>query len=144
MKKKKGMTLIELIVTISSASIMILTLVSSVFFISKVSNEVTTDASTNLKILAIKDHMINHTHEIYEENKDIIDVIDELQLYSYKINDDSVMYNGENLIKCDRITAIEIICRNVDNNGSIVHEFTYTIKFNGSYGEDSLVFTCCE
>ena len=122
--KRKGITLIELLVTIFCASIVIGTISASVYFVSKTSNEVMKDSNYNIKLRTVRDYFI--------KNK----VTSNQVIFDKKTGDVQVVVNDE--VKFDlkdtNILDITII------DGSLLNEKICLIQYIGSYGSENLKF----
>lgn len=116
MKRKKGFTLVELIVAIACSSIVLLGMVSSVYFLYKMNDKVLSDSSINYNISKVKDQILDN--EYFDESK-------------FEVSNKSLLYDGKVISSGVEIVGFDIE-EKVDRNNNT---FTYcTIQYNNSEG----------
>lgn len=91
MKKKKGMTLIEIIVAIACSTIVIGTIVSSLLFVTRINDQLLNKSSTLYKVEALKKYII----ENYETDME------------FTCSDGNVFYNDKKIVENSLINAVK-------------------------------------
>lgn len=109
MKKKKGMTLIEIIVAIACSTIVIGTIVSSLLFVTRINDQLLNKSSTLYKVEVLKKYIIEN-YEPYMEftcSDGNVFCNDKKIVENSLIND--VKFNGEigikNGVECNIVYA---------------------------------------
>lgn len=108
--KRRGFTLVETLVAIACTTIVFLSLVSSLYFLSVMNNKVLLDSSINYNLAKLKDTIIDN--EYFDESKFSIDEANKNLLY-----DGKVISNGIEIVGYD-------IYEKVDLNNQV---FTYCL-----------------
>ncbi len=101
MKAKKSFTLVEILVTITCATIILAALVSSVVFISRMNKSAMTSSSTSYKIAAIEDFIRQNANDLDENSASKFIYDENAKTISY---DDGV----ETTILFDKMDLIDI------------------------------------
>lgn len=91
MKKKKGMTLIEIIVAIACSTIVIGTIVSSLLFVTRINDQLLNKSSTLYKVEVLKKYII----ENYKTDME------------FTCSDGNVFYNDKKIVENSLINAVK-------------------------------------
>ncbi len=123
--KKRGFTLIETLVAIACSSIVFLSMISSLYFLSVMNNKVLLDSSINYNLANLKDTIIENKY--FDENKFSIDENSKNLLYDGKI-----ISNGVEIVACNIYEKFD------SNNQKFVYCFIRYI--NSSNIVENMVF----
>lgn len=116
MKRKKGFTLVELIVAIACSTIVLLSLTSSVYFIYRMNDKVLSDSSINYNISKVKNQILDNQY--FDESK-------------FDVSDKNLLYDGKAISSGVEIVGFDIY-EKIDSNSN---SFTYCeIQYTNSEG----------
>lgn len=125
MKTKKSFTLVEILVTITCATIVLAALVSSVVFVGKMNKNAINESSTSYKIAHIEDFIRNKSNELDENSSD---------RFVYDSNEDKLYYNDgvESTLIFDKMEYISIeFLKETKSDGLNSHDYLVVyIKYN--------------
>jgi len=127
--KKKGYTLVEILVAIACSSIVLLILVSSLYFLGVTNNKVLLDSSINYNLAVVKDYIIDN--ELTDETKFAINDSNKNLLYEGKeISHGVEIVSFDIYEKIDSINNVSFIyCLIEYKNSSSSHQiFEFIIK----------------
>ena len=121
MKTRKSFTLVEILVTITCATIVLAALVSSIVFVNRMNKTALSSSSTSFKIASIEDFIRSKSNELDENSDD---------RFIYKDNEKSLYYDDgveEKLLfdKMDTINVQFVRETKTDNESSIDYVVVY-------------------
>lgn len=99
---KKGYTLVELLVGIACASIVLVSVTATVFFVSRSTNEVISNSEINYKLTNLRDYILENQDTLIANNVTKDSTSDDIKSYSesqFVIDDNKLYIKVNNEIK---------------------------------------------
>ncbi len=135
-KKRKGFTLVELLVTIACSTIIFMTISASMLFVSKMNKNLLSKSSNLYKLNVLKSYILNNytTDASIEVDNGDVYFVQTTGDYSKKIivtntSITSVTINEENFINNVESTNYYIVCRiNYDESNTKNKEYKFIIS----------------
>lgn len=129
MKARKSFTLVEILVTITCATIILAALVSSVVFINRMNKSAMTSSSTSYKIAAIEDFIRKNANDLDDNSSD---------KFIYDENAKTILYDDgvDTTILFDKMDLIDIrFAKETRTDG--VKEVSYIVVYISYLEENS-------
>lgn len=131
MQRKKGFTLVELLVALVCAALVLSMITAAVIFLSKMNNGATNESKTLFQLQTVKDFVQKNT-KIDLENFGILD-------FNYKVEDGKVIHKT---VVADESGNPQTLEEQVVVSNSLIEGITFSSKTENVSSNTVKIFTC--
>lgn len=131
MQRKKGFTLVELLVALVCAALVLSMITAAVIFLSKMNNGATNESKTLFQLQTVKDFVQKNT-KIDLENFGILD-------FNYKVEDGKVIHKT---VVADESENPQTLEEQVVVSNSLIEGITFSSKTENVSSNTVKIFTC--